>query len=102
MDQSYRGKQIGKALVRCVEDITESWGYEKLYLHVDLENEGARTLYKNAGYKDVGRRWKPFWAGPAAKIGYYCRKIGKKQKHKASKGEKERASKAGNAQSELS
>ena len=79
VDQNYRGKQLGKALVRCLEDITRSWGYNKLFLHVDLENDAARTLYKNAGYKDVGKRWTPFWAGPATKIGYFVKKVGKKE-----------------------
>lgn len=86
MEESYRGKQLGKALVRCVEDVTKSWGYSKLYLHVDLENDAARTLYKNSGYKDVGKRWTPFWAGPATKIGYFVKKFGndKKAKQKSS------------------
>ena len=77
VDKKYRGKQLGKALVRCTEDITKSWGYSKLYLHVDLENDAARNLYQNCGYKDVGKRWTPFWAGPAAKIGYFSKRVDK-------------------------
>lgn len=76
VDERFRGKQIGKALVRCVENIaTETWGYTKLYLHVDLENEPALNLYKNEGYEDVGVRWNPFWAGKAADIGYFVKKL---------------------------
>lgn len=89
VDESYRGKQLGKALVRCVEDITQSWGYDKLFLHVDLENEAARTLYERAGYRDAKKRWKPFWAGPAAKIGYYVKKFEKNNKEKKRRKSKE-------------
>lgn len=70
---------MGKAIVRCVEDITQSWGYSQLYLHVDLDNEAALKLYQNEGYKDAGKRWNPFWAGKAAEIGYFCKKLDKKQ-----------------------
>lgn len=90
VDESYRGKKLGKALVRCVEDITKSWGYSKLYLHVDLENEAARTLYQNLGFFDEGRRWKPFWAGPAVKIGYYVKKFEKKKEKKKKEKVRER------------
>jgi ribosomal protein S18 acetylase RimI-like enzyme len=63
-------------LVRCVEDIAKtSWNYKKMYLHVDLDNTAARKLYEKEGYKDVGQRWKPFWAGKAADIGYFVKKL---------------------------
>ena len=64
VDEQYRGKKIGRAMVRCLEDIVMSrWGYSKLYLHVDGDNPPALNLYKSEGYKDVGLRWNPFWAG---------------------------------------
>jgi len=66
---------------------------------VDLENDAARTLYQNAGYKDVGKRWTPFWAGPAAKIGYFVKKFDK-NKQKASRTEKEKADRIENLSSE--
>ena len=72
---SMRKRQIGKALVRCVETIaTNVWGYNRLYLHVDLENEPALNLYTKEGFRDVGFRWNPFWSGKAADIGYYVKK----------------------------
>jgi len=71
-----RGKRIGRALVLCVESIArDTWGYSKLYLHVDLDNIAALNLYKSEGYEDVGSRWNPFWAGGAAKIGYYMKDL---------------------------
>jgi len=76
VDESARGRQIGKAMCRCVEKIAkDSWGYEKIYLHVDLENVAALNLYKSEGYEDVGSRWNPFWAGQAAEIGYYYKNL---------------------------
>jgi len=76
VDERYRGQQIGRAMVRCLEDITVTkWGYKKLYLHVDGNNGPAWNLYRGEGYKDVGRRWNPFWAGEAADIGYFYKKL---------------------------
>ena len=76
VDESYRGKGFGRALVRCVERIAStSWGYSRLYLHVDADNKAAMELYKSEGYRDVGRRWNPFWAGKSADIGYFVKKI---------------------------
>jgi len=74
--EKYRGRKIGKALVHCLEDIvTMSWGYDRLYLHVDLDNDPALKLYQTIGYKDVGKRWNPFWAGKAAEIAYFSKRL---------------------------
>jgi ribosomal protein S18 acetylase RimI-like enzyme len=76
VDDAYRGMGIGRALVRCVENIAATnWGYSKMFLHVDLDNQAALQLYKTEGYKDVGRRWNPFWAGRSADIGYFVKRI---------------------------
>jgi ribosomal protein S18 acetylase RimI-like enzyme len=74
--ESARGRRIGKALVRCVEQIaSDTWGYDKIYLHVDLENVAALNLYKSEGYEDVGLRWNVPWAGGASDIGYFVKKL---------------------------
>lgn len=76
VDENYRGKGIGKALVRCVENIAQTaWGYNRMYLHVDEDNIAALSLYKGEGYRDVGHRWNPFWAGSSSKIGYYVKTL---------------------------
>jgi GNAT superfamily N-acetyltransferase len=76
VDEAYRGMGIGKALVRCVESIAATnWGFSKMFLHVDLDNQAALQLYKTEGYKDVGRRWNPFWAGRSADIGYFVKRL---------------------------
>jgi ribosomal protein S18 acetylase RimI-like enzyme len=77
--EKYRGRKIGKALVRCLEDIvTTSWGYNRMYLHVDVDNLPALKLYTGEGYTDVGMRWNPFWAGKAAEIGYFVKTFKKR------------------------
>ena len=76
VDEKVRGRQIGKALCRVVECIArDSWNYNHIYLHVDLENVAALNLYRSEGYNDVGIRWNPFWAGKASEIGYYVKKL---------------------------
>ena len=76
VDERYRGKKIGRALVRCVENISKScWGYNRMYLHVDEDNIPAVNLYKSEGYHDVGHRWNPFWSGKASDIGYYVKSL---------------------------
>ena len=73
--ESARGRRIGKALVRCLETIAKDWGYDKIYLHVDLENAAAYHLYKGEGYRDVGFRWNVPWAGGASDIDYYVKTL---------------------------
>ena len=76
VDEVFRGKKIGRALVRCVENIAKkSWGYSRMYLHVDTDNTAALELYKSEGYKDVGKRWRPFWAGKASEVGYFVKNL---------------------------
>lgn len=76
VDESQRGKGIGRSLVRYVERIAESrWGYSRMYLHVDTDNTAALKLYESEGYRDVGRRWNPFWAGKSAAIGYFVKNM---------------------------
>lgn len=76
VDEKYRGKKIGRGLVRCVENIAKTnWGYNRMYLHVDEDNAAALNLYKSEGYKDVGHRWNPFWSGGASDIGYFVKSL---------------------------
>lgn len=76
VSEKFRGKKIGRAMVRCVEDITKAcWGYNRIYLHVDEDNAAALNLYKSEGYRDVGHRWNPFWSGRAADIGYFVKTL---------------------------
>jgi len=79
VDEDFRGKKIGRGLVRCVENIAKTcWGYNRMYLHVDEDNLAAVNLYKSEGYRDVGHRWNPFWSGGASDIGYYVKSLATK------------------------
>ena len=77
VDEAYRKRGIGKALVHCCEDVARlCWGLDRLYLHVDPANTAAVQLYETEGYLQVNdTRWNPFWAGPAAEIGYYVKPL---------------------------
>ena len=76
VDEKFRGQGLGKGLVAVVEDIASTqWGYSKLYLHVDPDNEAAFGLYKNRGYKEVKLRWKPAWAGSSSDIAYLVKSL---------------------------
>jgi ribosomal protein S18 acetylase RimI-like enzyme len=70
-----RGQGIGRALVRAVEHLSRCWAYSRIYLHVDSDNLPAYNLYCSEGYRDVGRRWNPFWAGGSASICYFVKDI---------------------------
>ena len=71
VSEKSRGRGLGKALLRCVENvITSAWGCNQLYLHVNPKNEPAVSLYQNEGFVDTGKRWNPLWAGEAVNIAY--------------------------------
>jgi len=77
VDEKFRKRGLGRALVRCCEDVARlCWKCDRLYLHVDPDNTAAVQLYQSEGYQEVdGIRWDPFWAGPAADIGYYVKEL---------------------------
>jgi ribosomal protein S18 acetylase RimI-like enzyme len=75
VDERLRGQGVGRVLIQAVAHVARYWGYSSLYLHVDEENAAAYRLYISEGYRDVGRRWKPFWAGRAATLSYLMKDI---------------------------
>lgn len=50
IDSSYRGKGIGKKMLREVEDEACRMGVKALWLHAEAENDGARRFYEREGY----------------------------------------------------
>jgi len=77
VSRQYRKQNIAQTLVGIIEYIAFiSWGFDKLYLHVDVTNKPALQLYKKLGYRDAGWRWNPFWAGGAGAIGYFVKNKG--------------------------
>ncbi|WP_104179800.1 GNAT family N-acetyltransferase [Arthrobacter sp. B0490] len=55
VQQSARGAGIGTALCAWTESYAEKSGFNKLYLSVGAENDGARRLYKRLGFTPLGR-----------------------------------------------
>lgn len=49
-----RRRGIGARLLSAIEDLAEQRKAETLYLHVDVTNQGAISLYKKEGYQQVG------------------------------------------------
>ncbi|CAM9859080.1 unnamed protein product [Ectocarpus sp. 4 AP-2014] len=60
--EEYRGNGYGKQLVRLCEHVAKnSWGYERMYLHVDLGDPAATGLYSSMGYEGIEKYDAPLW-----------------------------------------
>jgi GNAT superfamily N-acetyltransferase len=55
VQESARGAGIGTALCAWTETHAEQSGFDKLYLSVGTENDGARRLYECLGFVPTGR-----------------------------------------------
>ena len=49
--EDYRGKGIGRELLKAVESMARERGYRALYIHTEGNNAGAIRLYQNEGYE---------------------------------------------------
>eukprot|EP00977_Amphora_coffeiformis_P017234 scaffold5532_cov180-Amphora_coffeaeformis.AAC.1 len=68
VDKKFRLRGLGRALVHSEEDVA------RVYWTID--NTAVVQFDLSKGYKEVnGVRWNPFWAGPAADIGYYVKEL---------------------------
>lgn len=56
VDPHYRGKGIGKRLVRTVLDSAEKWNINYFLLEVRMSNIISQNLYRSFGFKEVRRR----------------------------------------------
>lgn len=45
-----RGRGVGRELVKAAEAAMKELGYNKMYLHTKVDNEGAQKLFGNVGY----------------------------------------------------
>jgi ribosomal protein S18 acetylase RimI-like enzyme len=59
--QSFRRKGVGRQLLLACEPIVQQWQHNALYLHVKRENQVARGLYFNVGYRQQQDEI-PVWA----------------------------------------
>jgi GNAT superfamily N-acetyltransferase len=53
IDERYRGRGIGAALLGALADRARKEGFSRLSLSVERENP-ARRLYERAGYREIG------------------------------------------------
>ena len=53
---AYRGKGLGRHLLRRLLDIARWNGAERVYLEVRTSNPLAKTLYESVGFQEIGRR----------------------------------------------
>jgi ribosomal protein S18 acetylase RimI-like enzyme len=51
VEESYRRRGVGQALIRFAESLAESKGAEALALHTGEENEAVRKFYSAVGYE---------------------------------------------------
>jgi len=66
----YQGKGLGKKVLDFSEQKAKDEGYESLHLDVFSKNPAALNLYKNRGYKKVGKLYFEF--KPVNNRIYYC------------------------------
>jgi len=50
---------VATAVIARAERISKLWGFEEMWLHVNIDNPGARKLYEGLGYERVGED--PWW-----------------------------------------
>jgi ribosomal protein S18 acetylase RimI-like enzyme len=53
VSRDFRRRGVAQELLKNCEQLTKSWGYPDLYLHVMGNNERGRSLYQKLGYEAV-------------------------------------------------
>lgn len=48
-----RRSGVATAIIRYSERLTKLWGFDEMWLHVNIDNPGARALYEGLGYTIV-------------------------------------------------
>ncbi len=56
IDESQRGKGLGRQVVNDVIDYARSKGYDRIILDADLRNESAKKLYESIGFKQFNKK----------------------------------------------
>ena len=56
IDESQRGKGLGRQVVNDVIDYARSKGYDRVILDADFRNEGAKKLYESIGFKQFNKK----------------------------------------------
>ena len=56
IDESQRGKGLGRKVVRDVIDYAKSKDYDRVVLDADFRNKGAKRLYESLGFKEFNKK----------------------------------------------
>lgn len=56
IDESQRGKGLGRRVVCDVINYAKSKGYSRVILDTDFRNEGAKKLYESIGFKEFNKK----------------------------------------------
>lgn len=68
VSDDFRRRGVARELLNYCEQLTQTWGYQELHLHVMADNERALNLYQKLGYKVVAREsmwtWFCWWHRP--------------------------------------
>jgi ribosomal protein S18 acetylase RimI-like enzyme len=56
VEPELRGRGLGRALLRLVEDEVRAEGVSRIELNVFGDNSPARRLYESAGYTEIARQ----------------------------------------------
>lgn len=56
IDESQRGKGLGRKVVQDVIDYAKSKGYDRVILDADFRNKGAKRLYESLGFKEFNKK----------------------------------------------
>lgn len=57
VNRDFRRRGVAQALLIDCEQLTRSWGYTDLHLHVMANNERGRNLYRKLGYEVVSSEY---------------------------------------------
>lgn len=57
VSSAFRRRGVAIELLTDCEQITKTWGYSELYLHVMADNHGGRSLYQRLGYELVSNEF---------------------------------------------
>lgn len=66
VDKSFRGQGIGTALMKKAEGIALRNHFEAVTLQVRADNDNAKHLYEERGYKKIGSHWWYYGDGTTA------------------------------------
>lgn len=66
VDESFRHQGIGTALLKKAEDVALKNKFKAVTLQVRADNDNAKHLYEETGYRQIGKHWRYYGDGTSA------------------------------------